>query len=324
MRSAVATRFRQWATERLMEYLVKGFTLDDERLKGRDQVGDYFDELLARIRDIRASEKRVYQRIREIFALAADYREGERETQVFFATMQNKMHYATTGLTAAEIVRGRADAGKANMGLTAWRGGRVIKGDVGTAKNYLNPKEIDTEGFRNAAQIGGRVLGFLRKGAEADGRPAPARTVVTVPASFGAAQRAATLHAAELAGLQTRGGDLLDEPIAAFIDAMMTREGVRERFEPGAPKNLLVFDFGGGTCDVAVFRAMRSSEERFGVTPLAVSRYHRLGGGDIDAAILHEVLMAQLLDQNGLDPGELDFEDRKRVISRRCCRRRRR
>ena len=144
VKSAVATRFRQWATERLREYIVKGFTLDDERLKGRDRLADYFDELLARIREIRASEKRVYQRIREIFALASDYREGEQETQVFFATMQNKMHFAATGLTAAEIVRRRADASKANMGLNAWTGGRVLKRDVPTAKNYLDEREIDT------------------------------------------------------------------------------------------------------------------------------------------------------------------------------------
>jgi len=104
------TQFRIWATQRLSEYIVKGFTLDDERLKGRDRLADYFDELLARIREIRASEKRVYQRIREIFALASDYREGEQETQVFFATMQNKMHFAAAGMTAAEIVRRRADA----------------------------------------------------------------------------------------------------------------------------------------------------------------------------------------------------------------------
>ena len=144
VKSAVATRFRQWATERLREYIVKGFTLDDERLKGRDRLTDYFDELLARIREIRASEKRVYQRIREIFALASDYREGEQETQVFFATMQNKMHFAATGMTAAEIVRRRADASQANMGLTAWTGGRVLKRDVPTAKNYLDEREIDT------------------------------------------------------------------------------------------------------------------------------------------------------------------------------------
>ena len=144
VRSPRGTQFRQWATERLREYLVKGFTLDDERLKGGAGVVDYFDELLARIREIRASEARVYQRIREILALAADYREGEETTQVFFATMQNKMHFAATGLTAAEIVRRRADAAKANMGLTAWKGGRVIKRDVATAKNYLDAREIDT------------------------------------------------------------------------------------------------------------------------------------------------------------------------------------
>jgi hypothetical protein len=144
VKSAVATRFRQWATERLREYIVKGFTLDDERLKGRDRLADYFDELLARIREIRASEKRVYQRIREIFALASDYREGAQETQVFFATMQNKMHFAATGMTAAEIVRRRADATRSNMGLTAWTAGRVLKRDVPTAKNYLGEREIDT------------------------------------------------------------------------------------------------------------------------------------------------------------------------------------
>ena len=99
VRSPRGTQFRQWATERLREYLVKGFTLDDERLKGRDRLADYFDELLARIREIRASEARVYQRIREIFALAVDYVEGEQETKTFFALMQNKMHYAATGMT---------------------------------------------------------------------------------------------------------------------------------------------------------------------------------------------------------------------------------
>lgn len=144
VKSPVATRFRQWATARLREYLVKGFTLNDDRLKGTDAVTDYFDELLARIREIRASEARVYQRIREIFALAVDYREGERETQRFFATMQNKMHYAATGLTAAEIIRRRADSTRPNMGLTTWKGDRVIKRDVSTAKNYLAAGEIDT------------------------------------------------------------------------------------------------------------------------------------------------------------------------------------
>lgn len=144
VQSARGVQFRQWATARLHEYIVKGFTLDDERLKGSSGLVDYFDELLARIREIRASEARVYQRIREIFALAVDYQEGEEETQRFFAVMQNKMHFAATGMTAAEIVRNRADADKANMGLTSWKGSRVIKRYVGTAKNYLNAKEIDT------------------------------------------------------------------------------------------------------------------------------------------------------------------------------------
>ena len=144
VRSPRGVQFRQWATERLREYLIKGFTLDDERLKGRDELTDHFDELLARIREIRASEARVYQRIREIFALARDYVEGQQETQIFFATMQNKMHFAAAGMTAAEIIRRRADASKTNMGLTSWSGSRVLKRDVTTAKNYLTEKEIDT------------------------------------------------------------------------------------------------------------------------------------------------------------------------------------
>ncbi|WP_025139451.1 virulence RhuM family protein [Achromobacter sp. DH1f] len=144
VRSARGTEFRQWATARLGEYLTRGFVLDDERLKGNTNPVDYFDELLARIREIRASEARVYQRIREIFKLALDYREGDQATQRFFATMQNKMHYAATGLTAAEIIRNRADASKPNMGVNTWKGSRVLKQDVGTAKNYLDTREIDT------------------------------------------------------------------------------------------------------------------------------------------------------------------------------------
>lgn len=143
VRSPRGTQFRKWATTRLEEYVVKGFAMDDDRLK-RPAGADYFDELLARIREIRASEARVYQRIREIFALASDYAEGEQETMRFFAFMQNKMHYAATGLTAAEIVSRRADAAKPNMGLTSWNGGRVLKRDVATAKNYLDENEVDT------------------------------------------------------------------------------------------------------------------------------------------------------------------------------------
>ncbi|MBI5723331.1 MAG: virulence RhuM family protein [Planctomycetes bacterium] len=139
------TQFRQWATARLSEYLVKGFTMDDERLKNPPGPGvpDYFDELLERIRDIRASEKRVYLRVREILALAADYQPSEPQTQEFFKVIQNKLHFAATGKTAPELIAERADSAKPNMGLTSWKGGVVRKGDVTIAKNYLNQGEID-------------------------------------------------------------------------------------------------------------------------------------------------------------------------------------
>ncbi|HEY3268854.1 MAG TPA: virulence RhuM family protein [Armatimonadota bacterium] len=144
VRSARGTRFRQWATARLNEYLVKGFTMDDERLKNPPGPGvpDYFDELLERIRDIRASEKRVYLRVREILALAADYAPSDPETQVFFQTVQNKLHFAATGKTAAELIAERANSSQPNMGLTAWKSGVVRKGDVTVAKNYLREDEI--------------------------------------------------------------------------------------------------------------------------------------------------------------------------------------
>ncbi len=144
VRSRRGSQFRKWANERISEYLVKGFTMDDDRLKGNTGIVDYFDELLARIREIRASEARVYLMIKNIFALAGDYQEGEKQTQLFFATMQNKMHYAATGLTAAEIVKQRANAELPNMGLTNWKGSRVLKTDIDTAKNYLDKDEIDT------------------------------------------------------------------------------------------------------------------------------------------------------------------------------------
>jgi len=144
VRSPRGTQFRIWATERLREYLVKGFVIDDERLKNPPGPGvpDYFDELLERIRDIRASERRMYLRVREILALAADYKPGEEETQVFFQTVQNKLHFAVTGKTAPELIAKRADAAKPNMGLTTWKGPLVRKGDVTTAKNYLHEREI--------------------------------------------------------------------------------------------------------------------------------------------------------------------------------------
>ncbi|MCC7020887.1 MAG: virulence RhuM family protein [Ardenticatenales bacterium] len=144
VRSQRGTQFRQWATSRLSEYLVKGFTMDDERLKNPPGDGqtDYFDELLERIRDIRASERRVYLRVREILALAADYMPTEPETQLFFQTIQNKLHFAATGKTAPELIAERADAAQPNMGLTTWKGGTVRKGDVTVAKNYLRETEI--------------------------------------------------------------------------------------------------------------------------------------------------------------------------------------
>ena len=145
VKSPRGTQFRSWATQRLREYLVKGFTMDDERLKNPPGKGhiDYFDELLERIRDIRSSERRVYLRVREILALAADYEATEPETQVFFQTIQNKLHFAATGRTAAELIAKRADSAQPNMGLTAWRSGVVRIGDVTIAKNYLREDEIE-------------------------------------------------------------------------------------------------------------------------------------------------------------------------------------
>ena len=134
-------QFRQWATTALKEYLVKGFVINDERLKNPGGV-DYFDELLERIREIRASEKRFYQKIRDIYATSVDYNPDSEAAQTFFAIVQNKMLFAVTGRTAAEIISGRADAAKPNMGLTSWKGSRVRKTDVTTAKNYLASGEI--------------------------------------------------------------------------------------------------------------------------------------------------------------------------------------
>jgi hypothetical protein len=146
VRSTRGTQFRQWATRTLQEYLVKGFVIDDERLKnppvGASVAPDYFDELLERIRDIRASERRMYLRVREIFALAADYEPSLKETTQFFKTIQNKLHYACSGHTAAELIHSRADASQPNMGLNTFKGAEVRKGDVVTAKNYLTEPEI--------------------------------------------------------------------------------------------------------------------------------------------------------------------------------------
>jgi hypothetical protein len=147
--STQATHFRIWATERLKEYIIKGFTMDDERLKNPNNIfgKDYFEEQLARIRDIRSSERRFYQKITDIYCqCSADYDINAKITKEFFATVQNKLHWAITGYTAAEIVASRADSAKQNMGLTSWKnspGGSIRKTDIRIAKNYLNEKELN-------------------------------------------------------------------------------------------------------------------------------------------------------------------------------------
>lgn len=142
VKSAVATRFRIWATQQLREYIVKGFLLNDERLKNPDQPFDYFEELTRRIQDIRTSERRFYQKITDIYATSVDYDPTQPQSITFFQTVQNKMHWAITGQTAAEIIHTRADKNQPNMGLTNWRGDKVRKADVSIAKNYLNTDEL--------------------------------------------------------------------------------------------------------------------------------------------------------------------------------------
>jgi hypothetical protein len=142
VRSPRGTQFRRWANTVLKEYLVKGFVMDDARLK-QAETWDYFDEWLARIRDIRASEKRFYQKIKDLYATAVDYDSKSEAATVFFKKVQNKMLWAVTGKTAAELIKSRADENKPNMGLTSWQGSIVRKGDIGTAKNYLSAEEIE-------------------------------------------------------------------------------------------------------------------------------------------------------------------------------------
>jgi len=143
IRSKRGTQFRRWANQNLKEYMIKGFVIDDQRLKNPDGRPDYFDELLARIRDVRASEKRFYQKVRDLFALSSDYDASDKATQMFFAETQNKLLYAITGKTAAEIIVSRADASQPNMALTTWKGKIVRKQDIYIAKNYLTETEID-------------------------------------------------------------------------------------------------------------------------------------------------------------------------------------
>ncbi|MBQ2838842.1 MAG: virulence RhuM family protein [Muribaculaceae bacterium] len=144
VRSVRGVQFRQWANRNLREFLQKGFMIDDERLKNPDGRPDYFDELLARIRDIRASEKRFYQKVRDLFALSIDYDKTDKATQMFYAATQNKLLYAITGRTAAEIIVDRAKSEEENMGLTSWKGNIVRKQDIIIAKNYLTNDELDS------------------------------------------------------------------------------------------------------------------------------------------------------------------------------------
>lgn len=142
VRSQVGVRFRQWASEKLKEYIIKGFVLDDERLKNPDRGRDYFDELTKRLQDIRTSERRFYQKITDIYATSIDYDPNHPLTQEFFATVQNKVHYAIHGQTAAELIQSRAVSSQPNMGLTNWEGARIRKADVSVAKNYLTEEEL--------------------------------------------------------------------------------------------------------------------------------------------------------------------------------------
>ena len=144
VRSPRGVQFRRWASTVLKEYLVKGFVMDDERLKNPDGRPDYFDEMLARIRDIRASEKRFYQKVRDLFALAADYDKSDEATQTFFATVQNLLLYAVTQKTAAELIVSRANPADPHFGLLTWKGTQVRKQDILVAKNYLTEDEVDT------------------------------------------------------------------------------------------------------------------------------------------------------------------------------------
>ena len=162
--------------------------------------------------------------------------------------------------------------------------------------------------FRSPPQVAAKILAFLNRAAEQSGSYLPVRTVVTVPASFQSAQRRDTVLAAELAGLTVQGGDLLDEPVAAFVDYMVTNPIARR-----TDTNLVVFDFGGGTCDVAVFTLTPTNSGRILLAHRAVSRYHRIGGGDIDRAIVHEVLIPQLAKQTSLRLHDLDYRDRMHV-----------
>lgn len=205
----------------------------------------------------------------------------------------------------------RLQARSADKGLTLYKDlFYQCKNEIGTRREYPRAQE----GYRTPAEIGGKVLSFLHKSAVADLDIAPGRTAVTVPASFQAGQRNDTVKACQIAGIDVEGGGLLDEPVAAFLD-YLCNYGDRIIEELDRPKNLVVFDFGGGTCDVAVFEVCKDPHSQgLKLAALSVSRYHRLGGGDIDAAILHNVLIPQLCEQNSLSPFDLGYEDKRRYV----------
>lgn len=184
------------------------------------------------------------------------------------------------------------------------------KNEMGIEKLHRAP-----EGFQSPAQISGQVLFFLKKAAIDDHEIPLSRTVVTVPSSFRSSQRIDTQLAAQQAGMDVQNGNFLDEPIAAFIDYILSYNPA-QLGKPGESKNLIIFDFGGGTCDVALFKiTIPGPGEQMKSSPLAVSRYHRLGGGDIDTAILHDILIPQIIEQNDLDPFLLGYEDKALVLS---------
>jgi len=186
-----------------------------------------------------------------------------------------------------------------------------VKNEMGIRRTYAKAHE----GYQSAKEISGRILSFLHQSAETNSPLPICRTVITVPASFQIPQREDTQAAARLAGLEVAGGDLLDEPLAAFIDFWIERDELATVFPPGKSGNLLVFDFGGGTCDTALFRVERLNDQnQLGISPLSVSRYYRLGGGDIDLAILYEVLLPQIIEQNNLSPNDLDYDVKKNQI----------
>jgi molecular chaperone DnaK (HSP70) len=186
------------------------------------------------------------------------------------------------------------------------------KNDMGVRRTYHKaPPHL-----RSARAVAAEILKFLHNAALNESKTPISRAVVTVPASFQAAQRDDTIAAAQRARITLADGELLDEPVAAFLAYLYDRETDGADFLPSIneTKNLLVFDFDGGTCDVAIFKLGRQSDGQLTITPVTVSRYHRLGGGDLDRAIIHDVLIPQLLEQNGMDRSELEFEEKRQRI----------